>query len=68
MTNKGKERSSTGKEKLKDDNTTVYHFQYEDKEDDERVAIVSCEGTTLIKIGKRVTITITDHVLENKHQ
>ena len=54
-------------EKLKDDDTTVYHFRYEDKEDDEWAAI-SCEGTTLIKIGKRVTITITDHVRKDKHQ
>jgi len=68
VTNKSKDRKSTGKEKLKDDSTTVYHFQYEDEEDDECVAVISCEGTTLIKIGKRVTITINDHELENKHQ
>ena len=54
-------------DKLNDDYTTVYHFQYEDKEDDE-CATISCEGTTLIKIGKRITITITDHVREDKHQ
>ena len=67
VTNKSKDRKSTGKEKLKDDSTTVYHFQYEDKEDD-KCAVITCEGTTLIKIGKRVTITITDDVQEDKHQ
>merc|ERR1711915_1024121 len=68
VTNKSRERISTGKAKLKDDSTTVYHFQYEDKEDDESVAVITCEGTTLIKIGNRVTITITDDVQEDKHQ